>query len=331
MIRFVDDGVTFNEIDENRNYFLTEVETIIERIRVRLKNEKRVSAPKEYECYVDGMKVVVTDVRFEESYTLEEKILSAIEDGGWEDDIKHKYINKINEYYQTEREYMSHREFRAFAIRFDQYMGDPNIKPFPLVLTIEQLKMLFDDVHVNISTGFYSELEGIMASIHEATLTIAHLVEKELLEVDVGEHEGSFEDFLQNKMFAWLGEEENFNKFKNYIVARYSSVPKSRINALYPKYLAYQSLQEKIFIEYAEKVGFNTAYELNKDILESFDNKYTGALFEGFAMRDDEMLESVIISPIVRDLLNKVDGLLSELEKNEGDVEEFDKGMTEDE
>lgn len=331
MIRFVDDGVTFNEIDENRNYYLTEAETIIERIRVRLKNEKRVSAPKEYECYVDGRKVVVTDVRFEESYILGENILSAIEDGGWEDDIKHKYINKINEYYQTEREYMAHREFRAFAIRFDQYMGDPNIKPFPLILSVEQLKLLFDDVHVNISTGFYSELEEIMGAIHEATLTVEDLVEKDLLEIGAGEHEGSIEDFLRNKMFAWLGDEGNFNKYKNYVVARYSSVPKSRINVLYPKCLAYQALQEKIFIEYAEKAGFDKAYELNKDILESFYNKYTGALFEGFAMRDDEMLESVVISPIVRDLLNKVDGLLSELEKNEGDVEGFDKEMTEDE
>lgn len=325
MIRFIDDGVVFNEIDENRNYYLTEIETIIERIRVRLKNEKRVSAPKEYECYVDGKKLIVTDVRFEGSSTLENQLLQTIEEeGGWSEELKHKYINEITEYAQTEREHMAHREFRAFAIRFDQFMCDPKMKPFPLVLSLEELKQLFDSVHVNISTGFYSQLEEIMASIHEAYLMIVKIAEKEIIEGELDAYDGDLENYLENKVMDWLHAESNFVKFENYTVARYSSVPMSRIHSIYPKARTYQALQEKIFVDYAKAVGFGEAYEVNRGILEEFEDKYTGALFEGFSMRDDDMLDSIIISPIVKRLTNEVDALLSKLEKDEGeDTEEL--------
>jgi len=41
LIRFKDDGDYFREIDEERNYFFTEAEEIINRIRDRLAKEKR--------------------------------------------------------------------------------------------------------------------------------------------------------------------------------------------------------------------------------------------------------------------------------------------------
>lgn len=300
MIRFVDDGVMFNEIDEDRNYFLMEAESIIEKIRVRLTNEKRVSSPKEFECWVDGRKIIITSVRFEKSVSLEEQLKETILSSGWEEEIKHKYINKINDYAQKEREMLTHKEYKAFIIRFDQYMGSSKIDPFPLILNLDQLKLLFDGVFVNVSTGFYSELEEIMGSVDEAYRTVVEMVNKELAQIDITEHEGSLEDTLKERITAWLENDEKFNRFKNYVVSRYASVPKSRINALYPKHTSYQHLQKILFTEFTERYGFDEAYEISKEIKDAFFDKYHQVLFEGFAMKNDEVLESIILSPIIK-------------------------------
>src|SRR5690625_4589889 len=144
MIRFVDDGEMFNEIDEERNYFLSEAEQVVEKIKVRLSKEKRVSSPKEFECWIDGNKTIITSVRFENRQSLEEQLKDSILKGDLDDEVKHKHINKINDYVVKERELMVHKPFKAFLERFDRYMGSPDLSPFPLFLSIEKSKDLFD-------------------------------------------------------------------------------------------------------------------------------------------------------------------------------------------
>ncbi|WP_418300775.1 hypothetical protein [Lysinibacillus fusiformis] len=52
LIRFKDDGDYFREIDEERNYFFTEAEEIINRIRDRLTKEKRADSTKSFEFWM---------------------------------------------------------------------------------------------------------------------------------------------------------------------------------------------------------------------------------------------------------------------------------------
>ena len=322
MIRFVDDGEIFNEIDEDRNYFLSEAEQVVEQIKVRLTNEKRVSSPKKFECWIDGDKVIVTEVRFENKQSLEEQIKDTILKDDWDDELKHRYINKINDYVVKERELMVHKPFKAFLERFDRYMGSPDLCPFPLLLSIEKSRDLYDGVLVHIETGFYSELEVIMASIHEAYSIVVMDVQDELIQVDHSEYEGSFEDFLKVRVITWLGNEENFIKFKNYVVSHYNSVAKMRIDALYPRFKPFQNIEVDLFMNHLETLGFDFAYELHNELIEQFYVRYNKTLFGGFAIESDDMITSLILSPVVKGFAEVVDKEIAKRNREKKDANE---------
>lgn len=329
MIRFIDDGEVFNEIDETRNYYLSEAESIVEKIKVRLTNEKRVSSPKGFECWVDGKQLIISSVRFENGQSLEEQLKQTIlEHKEWEEDLKNKYINKINEYASKERELMVHREFKAFVIRFDQYMGNPKNDPFPLLLRLERLKDLFDGIFVNISSGFYSELEVIMGSIKESFQIIVKQTYDELSEQDHEEYEGSWSDFLRVRVITWLGNDENFNRFKNYLIAHYESVPKSRIRAIYPRYEPFQEMQDYLFSTFAKTQSFDEAYRLSNELIQSFYEKYDDILFGGFAIKNDDMVKSLIFSPVVKNFFEVIEKRKEETLPKDSNI---DKGMVDDE
>lgn len=325
IIRFIEDGEVFNEIDEGRNYFLSEAESIVDKIKVRLTNEKRVASPKGFECLVDGKKIIIASVRFENEKPLEEQLKETIQKHKeWSDEIKNKYINKIEEYVKRERELMAHKEFKAFVIRFDQYMANPKKEPFPLLISIEKMKELFDGVLVNTEFGFYSKLEEIMFAIDEAVQIIVNQIYNDLSSVDLDEHEGDMADFLNVRTLTWLNEEENFKRFKNYVVSRYNSIPKSRIRAIYPSYELFQAIQDEIFTNVVKKYDFNKAYSLNKEMISRFYKKYDEILFEGFSLKDDEMITSLVLSPVVKEYMGVVENMLKG-----GSEENRSKGMNE--
>ena len=300
MIRFGDDGEVYGEIDEKRSYFLSEAEKIAESIRVRLKNEKRVASPKEFECWVEGTRLIITHVRFDNEQSLEEQLINTmLKHEHWEEGLRHKYVNLLKDYAAKERELFVHKEFKAFAIRFDQYMGSKKIEPFPLLLGIEPLKELFDNIFLHVSTGFYSELEEIMRSINKAYQTIVNHVNEELLQLEDKEYDGSFVDFLKVRVNTWFGNEENFLRFKKYVSAYYQSVTETQIKALYPKFETYQRLQYLLFTDYIKKFGFDDAYRLNNELIRAFYKKYDDILFEGFAIKTDDLVESLVLSPVI--------------------------------
>jgi len=300
MIRFGDDGEVYREIDEKRSYFLNEAEKIAESIRVRLKNEKRVASPKEFECWVEGTRLIITHVRFDNEQSLEEQLINTmLKHEHWEEGLRHKYVNLLKDYAAKERELFVHKEFKAFAIRFDQYMGSQKIEPFPLLLGIEPLKKLFDNIFLHVSTGFYSELEEIMRSINKAYQTIVNHVNEELLQLEDKDYDGSFVDFLKVRVNTWFGNEENFHRFKKYVSAYYQSVTETQIKALYPKFETYQRLQYLLFTDYIKKFGYDDAYRLNNELTQAFYKKYDDILFEGFAIGTDDLVESLVLSPII--------------------------------
>lgn len=311
IIRFNDDGSFFRELNEERNYFFSEAEEIVEKIRRRLQQEKRMSDPKTYECWLDGQRAVVTYVSFEEKGSLEEQLVQTmLEHDGWDEEIRHKYVNKLKEYTEKERQLFLNSEFKAFAVRFDQVLGNKEVDPFPFLLDIEKLKELFDEVYVHIATGFYSELEEIMSSILLAFQTVVRLAREELFQLEKDEkterENMDSVDFLKVRVATWLGHEENFQKFKNYVASCYQSVSKTRIDSLFPRYKPYQEFQTELFKKYVAIGGFDAVYQIHDELIETFYEKYNNILFEGFVLKTDEMVESLVLNPVIQEIREKV-------------------------
>lgn len=329
MIRFVDDGEVFNEINEKRNYYLTEAEQILEKIRVRLANEKRVSVPKKVECWIKGRKIIDTGVRFEDHQSLEEQMKETILSSGWKEASKHQVINQLNEYAQKEREYLVHGKFMEFLKRFDEVLGSPDMLPFPLLLNIEKSKELFEGVIVNIQTGFYSELEQIIASVREAYIVVIDEVYHEMVLSDEMNRAHEVEDFLKVRTITWLGNADNFSRFKNYVVAYYGSVIKARIDALYPRFKPYQHMEHQLFFDQVKVLGFDQVYDYHRDLIAQFYKKYDHVLFEGFSIQTDDLVVSLIISPVLQDFEKRIEKDLKNYKKKQADENNEDAGSDE--
>lgn len=301
-IRF-NEGSTgvIREINESRNYYLAEAEQVVEKIRKRLEKEKRELEPKPFELWLNGERIVVTSVNFNNNLSIEALLLETVENSSWDDETKHKVKNSFSEYAEKERELFLSGEFKMFAERFDQLYGAKSpLNQFPFILEIDLVRDLYVEMSNKIVIGYYSELESVMESIGNGLKTITNLVQDELRKVELKD----FEDldpvsFLEVRVKTWLGNENNFRKFKQFVSADYSSVSISRINALLPRFRAYQDLMQKMYADYAFVLGFGVVYDQEQIMLMNLTNKYNDVLFNGFVIANDEMVESLIISPVI--------------------------------
>lgn len=288
VIRFRESGEMFHEIDSDRNYYLIEAERIVESIKVRLKNEKRVATPKEFEFLVDGELLVVTSIRFEQSTSLESLLEDTITSNDtWHEDTKNQYLNKINGYIVKEREYFSHEQLKSFLIRIDEVLGGESTKPFPLLIRTELLKELFDAIIYHIDSGYYSKLEDAVRSVHE---TIQVITDRE----DINQ----LNDFTE-----WL-DHEHMGMFKNYVLSHYHSLPIERMESLYPTFPQYQELAEMLFTDFTEEHGFDTVYRLQNEMIKEFYYYYHEVLFSGFKIESDEDIYILVLYPVIQKYRN---------------------------
>ncbi|MEK4031308.1 hypothetical protein MKZ02_22655 [Pseudobacillus sp. FSL P4-0506] len=297
-IRFSDEGEYLREIDEDRFYFLCEAEEIVQRMRKRLNREKRVIEPKSFECWIDGQQLVVTQVFFQNEQSLENQLKTTILNfEEWEEDIRHKYANKLREYAELERQLFLNKEFQSFAVRIDQTLGRADVSPFPLVLDVQQLKQLFDEVYVHVTTGFFSELEEIITTVKTAfQATIEEMTA----------HQDYQNNDLKKAASIWFQSENNFQRFVQYATASYQSIPKARLEALYIRFSPYQKLEKYLFDKYVELNGFTKAHELHVKLIYQFLRKYDEILFNGFVLNTDEIIESLVFSPVISSYWKKV-------------------------
>lgn len=309
MIQFSKAGERFRELDEERHYFLLEVEEIIMNIRKRLKKEKRTVEPKPFECFIDGNPIIISHVDFEKEETLEEQLeatMMAFE--GWEEEVRYLYINKLKDYAEEERQLLVNREFKAFVRRFDQVLGQPTMHPAPLLLDIHELKKLFDEVYATMNAGFYSELEEIMSAVQVAYSTIYKKMKKE-------------EKPIEEQINHWFQEGENSKKFTNYVAATFQSVPKNRIDALASRLEPYQKIESILFEEFAENNGFLKAYDFHIEMMDLFNQKFDDILFSGFVLKTDDMLESLVLMPVIQKMQEKIQNVpeAEEVKKDEAE------------
>lgn len=316
IVRFNSDGDYYREIDEGRNYYLAEAEMIVSRIRTRLGKEKKIAASKPFELWLDGKQLIITSVSFEASETLEEQLIQTMEKSDtWKEDMKHKHINLLKEYAKEERQLFVNKEFESFVVRFDEVLGNRENLETPLLFDINQLKKIFDNISVYVETGFYTEVEHVIETVKLTYKTVMKSIRRELLDLNKEEGEelksgsnDTFESLFTIRLKSWLDREENFNRFVNFTVARYQSVSESRLGSLRSGFKPYQKVQNKLFKEYQPEIGFEKALEINDKMNRSFEKKYEEILFNGFSIRDDDSLVSLVINPVCNEYLRKIDG-----------------------
>lgn len=297
-IRFSGEGEYLREIDEDRHYFLFEAEQILSTIREKIQKQKRNVQPKMFECWIDGQPIVVAYVTFEETITLEKQLEGIIKEyTGWDEDTRYTYINKLKSYAEEERQLFFNKEFQAFAIRFDQVFGNKKAKPFPLVWELEKIKKLFDEMYGQ-TVGFYSKIEEMMGAIKTTNETLVQIVECE-----------NGKDLIDT-VNEWLADESNFQLFIKHVTANYQSIPINRIEPISVRFKPYQDLQLFLFNDYASTYGFTKAYEQHIEFQQELLRKYNEILFQGFVIKTDDMVESLIIKPIINKYRERLEGEL---------------------
>lgn len=286
-IRFSGEGEYFREIDEERHYFLFEAENMISTIREKVKKQKRNVQPKMFECWIDGQPIVVSYVTFDETITLVKQLVGTIQDyAGWDEDTRYTYINKLKEYAEEERQLFFNKEFQAFAIRFDQVFGNKKAKPIPLVWELEKIKILFDEIYGQ-SVGFYSEIEEMMGAIKTTSETLIQIIESE-----------NGKDLIDT-VNEWLADESNFQLFIKHVTASYQSISINRIEPISVRFKPYQEFQLFLFSDYACTHGFTKAYQHHLAFHQELLRKYNEILFQGFVIKTDDTLESLILIPVI--------------------------------
>lgn len=320
LIRFKETGDYFREIDEERNYFLSEAEEVVEKIRSKLVKEKRTASPKPFEFWIDGQQAVISQVNFEKKESLEkqlEQTILAFE--SWEEETRYKITNLLKEYAEEERQLFLNKEFRAFAIRYDQLYGHSTYDPFPVHLDIIHLNQVYTTVQKHVSTGFYSELEKIMASI---AIAIEKVNEDATKNIDFNQGD----DFqkqklkLEAKVYELLNNPDEFSRFTQYVAACFQSVPKSRIEALCPNFKMYQVLEQLLFKKYAKMKGFSEAYSVQTSLNQALKEKFDSILSKGFALSNDSMVESLVLGPVIQSSMEVIENFC--------EVEESEKSIT---
>lgn len=305
MIRFQKEGELFLEIDEDRNYYFSEAEEIVQKIRKRLEKEKRVVEPKPFECWIDGQRVVITHVFFDKEVSLAKQLEETILNyDAWESEVKHKYINLLKDYIKEEQLLFTNHEFKAFAIRFDEVFGKPNTQPMPFILDVNKQKLIFDQILTSVDTGFFAELEEIMNAIKKGYETILNIVNEEIMLSN--ENNNNRKDFIQVRVKTWLGNEENFQKFVSYIAACYQSVKNNRIQAICPSFRPFQEIEKFLFEKLVKEIDFTEVYRIHEKMMSAFFEKFDEILFNGFPIKTDEMVQSLVLKPVIDKFWSKI-------------------------
>ncbi|WP_342472384.1 hypothetical protein MHH70_01865 [Metasolibacillus sp. FSL H7-0170] len=306
-IRFQAEGDHFREIDDERNYFLVEAEELIEKLRLRLTKEKR-EANKPFEFWMDGKCLVISHVDFSKKESLQKQLeQTMLTYGSWDEEHRHRYTNQLAEYAEQERQLFLNKEFALFAIRSDQLFGVPTFTPFPILLDTSKLYMLYQSMQPLVKTGFYAELEQMMASIKMALYKVIDEAGKsDAVQQQIG--------LVQRQKALSAGVEallsETLQSFVQYACARFQSVGKERIDALCPNFKLYQNVQQILFTAYVNQLGFAQGYEQQLLLFEALYEKYDAILTQGFALTDDAMVESLVLTPVLKHFKEGIEGQL---------------------
>lgn len=315
-IRFQADGDHFREIDDERNYFLVEAEELVEKLRQRLTKEKR-EAVKPFEFWMDGKCLVISRVDFSKTESLQKQLeQTMLTFGNWDEGLRHQYINRLIEYAEEERQLFLNKEFALFSVRNDQIFGVPAFMPFSVLLNIDQLHLLYQGIQPLVKTGFYAELEQMMGAIKATVYKVIDEVGKsDEVQQQIGLAQRqkalktSFEAFLSN----------NVQSFVQYACASFQSVSKHRIDALCPNFKLYQNVQQLLFTTYVNQYSFAQGYEQNLLLFEELYEKYNAILSQGFALADDAVVESLVLTPVLQQFRKAIE---KELQKNETNEDE---------
>lgn len=162
-------------------------------------------------------------------------------------------------------------------------MCDPSKRSVPLDLNDEQLEALYNGITPVIETSFFAEMEHVMIAIRTSFEAVI-------------DREGG-----NKPLKSYMSNDKNFKRIITHVVTNYQSLHEQRINILIVHNMAYQRLEDNLFGEtFVVDNGFQKAYQLHNELIQSFHNGYHDLLFEGTILDTDEKVEEKVIEPIVQ-------------------------------
>jgi len=173
--------------------------------------------------------------------------------------------------------------FSAFENRFRKVKCDPAKRHFLLDLHDEQLEALYNGISPVIETSIFAEMEHVMTAIRTSFDAV---IDREC---------------ENTELMSYMSNDKNFKRFITHVVTNYQSLQEQRINILMVHNEAYQRLEDHLFGEvFVSKNGFQKAYQLHNELIQSFHNGYHDLLFEGNVLDTDEKVEGKVIEPIIQ-------------------------------
>ncbi|WP_066189369.1 hypothetical protein ACS127_03945 [Amphibacillus sp. Q70] len=183
--------------------------------------------------------------------------------------------------------------YSAFEIRFCKVMCDPSKRSIPLDLNNEQLKSLYNGISPIIETSIFAEMEHVMTAIRTSFDAVIDRVGDDI------------------ELKSYMNNDKNFKRIITHVVTNYQSLQEQRINILMIHNMAYQRLEDKLFGEtFVVDKGFQKAYQLHNELIQSFHHCYHHLLFEGTMLDTDEEVEVKVIEPIVQRYAVKIRRML---------------------
>lgn len=280
----IKDGDEVQGLQSNRNFFYFEIESLnklLENTYQLINREVR----KNVSIIVDGHKL------FDDEVLLGEKSLYDLIDQQLDRESK----KTIEEYIRLESELINDSRFKDFIVRYDEVLCNPDVEPIPYFLSVKQMYEVFKKIIGNVEHLFYSKFSVIMQSLYDLNEVVLTLV-------DVDENTDSLEVSFSN----FLNDEENFQKYCQYVPSKMSSLSFSRISALYPNYRPYQRLQDILFKKTTFYLGFEKCFRLHQDLLNAFKEEFHLKLFLGDLLLEDEHFNVKVIYPVIKTFHSKV-------------------------
>lgn len=289
MIKFSTEGERFREMNEHKSYFLTEAEEVVQKLRSRLKNEKREVEPKRFGFYMNGQYLIDTKLIFSSKDSLENLIRNVMESTEeWEESIRQEKLKEFSELVKREKECFLNQEFRVFAF----LMRDTFEQKADWLFSLSQLEQLFQNVYAKLSGGFFSQVEDIVDSIYHSYLQIVDYYE--LLE--------GTQDVQQAKA-KHFNNDEKFKEFVRFVTADYFSYKRSSLLVFARKDPLYQSVQDYLFEQKAVR-NFSLALNTHSEIQRQLQKAWTESLMEGTLIDKKEVVEW-IIQKVLNEFLKK--------------------------
>lgn len=300
VIRFLDDNNIIRDLDENRHYFLTEADDLLEKIKKNIQQNGWLCNAKKYNFYLNGMYILQGSFSFDSETKLSDQIYDVIKKNTNMDSEKKKELLKILKHNKSEElRLFSNKELSYFAIELSKLMSQRKF----FLFSLKQTEKMFSVLQLKMRESFFSKMEDVKKAINKSF---------DLLLVYENLWHGSYEE-IHKRLERWFAFEDNFNKYLNLFVSTFFSIPESRLKSQLRKSRTYNKLQYYLF-EICAKHNFYESMKKQMAFEREINRRRTEVLMKGIPLDSEVTLQNQVIDYTIRQFFiheQKQDSLLS--------------------